>query len=210
MENYYELSDSSSARIENAYLYDLRSSLIASGYPMFSRMDASIDEEELLLSRGARLGAAPPGSGHDNYLKGIRVSFDITLPQYIWMQMERYMFVDIVSMQSKMHRITQMLEDNDIISEWHTNSEALILLSQVVEEYNNEEDPVFRQDAFLEIIATCPMGLMLTARLSTNYAQLKTIYNQRRYHKLPEWQDICRWIGELPYFKQLVLGGENK
>jgi hypothetical protein len=35
---------------------------------------------------------------------------------------------------------------------------------------------------------------------------LKTIYYQRKNHKLPEWREFCQWIEELPYFKDLVLG----
>ena len=39
----------------------------------------------------------------------------------------------------------------------------------------------------------------------TNYQQLKTIYKQRRNHRLTEWQEFCDWIETLPMFKELVL-----
>lgn len=41
-------------------------------------------------------------------------------------------------------------------------------------------------------------GLRLTARITTNYRQLKTIYQQRKNHRLPEWRAFCAWIETLP------------
>ena len=34
-----------------------------------------------------------------------------------------------------------------------------------------------------DVLANVPMGLEITARMSTNYLQLKTIYNQRKNHR---------------------------
>lgn len=42
--------------------------------------------------------------------------------------------------------------------------------------------------------------------MSTNYRQLKTIYHQRKKHRLPEWRSFCEWIETLPMFKELCLG----
>ena len=37
----------------------------------------------------------------------------------------------------------------------------------------------------------------------TNYAQLRTIYFQRKAHRLPQWREIiCPWIKSLPYAKE--------
>jgi hypothetical protein len=44
-----------------------------------------------------------------------------------------------------------------------------------------------------------PCGFKLTAGMTTNYRQLKTIYNQRKNHRLPEWRDFCTWITLLPF-----------
>jgi hypothetical protein len=53
------------------------------------------------------------------------------------------------------------------------------------------------------VIYSYPVGLVLTARMTTNYLQLKTIYAQRRTHRLPEWQLFCDWIETLPKVKEL-------
>jgi hypothetical protein len=53
------------------------------------------------------------------------------------------------------------------------------------------------------------MGLELTARITTNYLQLKTIYAQRHNHKLEEWRDFCRFIESLPFAGELIAGGNK-
>jgi hypothetical protein len=41
--------------------------------------------------------------------------------------------------------------------------------------------------------------------MTTNYQQLKTIYQQRRNHRLPEWQVFCDWVETLPLFMELCF-----
>jgi hypothetical protein len=41
--------------------------------------------------------------------------------------------------------------------------------------------------------------------MTTNYRQLKTIYHQRKNHRLPEWREFCEWILTLPLFKALCI-----
>ena len=51
---------------------------------------------------------------------------------------------------------------------------------------------------YLEILYSNPAGFRMTARMTTNYRQLKTIYRQRKTHRLPEWRAFCEWIETLP------------
>ena len=56
-----------------------------------------------------------------------------------------------------------------------------------------------------ELVYSCPMGLQLTARINTNYLQLKTQYHQRKSHDLEEWRDYCAWIKSLPFAQDLII-----
>lgn len=56
----------------------------------------------------SRLSAANPGEGHDQVLTGIIVQFDLTCTNKMWVEMERYHFIDFVSSQSTMHRAAKM------------------------------------------------------------------------------------------------------
>lgn len=78
-------------------------------------------------------------------------------------------------------------------------------LTNCLEEYhieNNEEITI--EELYMYIISSCPQGLEKTMRVSTNYLQLKTMYSQRKKHKLKDWKIFCEWCLSLPYFKELT------
>ena len=200
-------------KINNIMVYGLQESLIASGYPMSVDTSAT-QSNEVLMKRGSKLGQAEAGSGHDCFLKGITVQFDITAPEYLWRQLDRYHFIDYISSQSKMHRILKLdLEKqcNPFVTET-----AIENLQELINTYNDMEDHVEMQlrdgrmmtmnkkAVFQAIVANVPSGLKLTARMTTNYLQLKTIVSQRKHHKMAEWHIFCDIVKELPLFMDLT------
>lgn len=192
-------------KITNVNVWGLEESIVASGYPKTNGRPAShfntivLDESD--LTRAAKLGNADNGSGHDNFLKGIIVQFDWTISQVIFPQVERYHFIDIVSSQSKMHRLHMAK-----IKDFNEYVDPIILhrFIELLKEYNSETDKTARKIMFNVLVYSCPMGYELTARFSTNYLQLKTIVSQRSGHKLEEWKAFCRWALSLPRFIELT------
>ena len=157
--------------------------------------DSTLLYENPHFKRAMKLSAAEQGSGHNNYLKGIIVQFDITMPQYWWQQAQRYHWFDIVSSQSKMHKILEM--DLKELCDTFTSSNAIWVGNKAISDY--------RKDQVIEcVLSSIPMGLEYTAAISTNYLQLKTMYKQRRNHRLSQWQYFCDWCEGLPYFKEIV------
>lgn len=145
------------------------------------------------------LGGSDIGSGHDNFLNGIVVQFDLTFSNKAWVEMQRYHFIDFVSSQSTMHRISKLnpyKQCNKYVLE--SIKDALVELTEI---YNENPTP----ENYLLLLYNIPSGFELTARMTTNYRQLKTIYSQRKNHKLPEWREFCVWIESLPMFKEIVL-----
>ena len=63
------------------------------------------------IKRAVKLANATIGSGHSNFLKGIVVQCDVEAASYVWPQIQRYRFFEIVSSTSKMHTIK--LEDGE-------------------------------------------------------------------------------------------------
>ena len=149
-----------------------------------------------------KLGQAPKGSGHDNFLKGILVRFDLTFTIKAWTEAERYHWFDITSSQSTMHRIAQMDYDECMIE--YVTENTVNEMKRLLETYN--ENPTSKN--YLMLLYNCPVGIKLTAGMSTNYQQLKTIYAQRKNHKLPEWRAFCEWIKTLPYSELITGDGE--
>jgi len=191
--------------IENVKVFGLEESLISSGYPKtidtVSLWADDFDQnmKDRHKSRGVVLGHAKAGSGHDCYLKGIIVQWDITATHAFWIQYLRYHFSDIISSQSKMHKITNM--------NLRQQSHKLVLPAIIAhcEIIKADYLETKSQEDFERLIYNLPMGLMLTARCTDNYLSLKTQYQQRKTDKLSEWHEYCKEIEYLPMFKELVL-----
>lgn len=188
-------------KIEHVFIYGLYPSIQASKYPM--SVDVADCTSEV-TDTVKKLGSAKIGSGHDNYLNGIIVQFDLTCSIKMWVEAERYHFLDFVSSQSTMHRITKLdpaKQCNDYVL-----PEVITILNRLIQRCNNDPTP----ENYLDVLYNVPVGYELTARMTTNYRQLKTIYYQRRNHRLPEWREFRKWIETLPRFAELCLnGGKN-
>jgi hypothetical protein len=206
--------------ISNVQVYGLEESIKRAKYPM--SVDISTLNYE--LTKGIKaLGNSKKGEGHDNFLNGIVVQFDLTFTVKAWTEEERYHFIDFISSQSTMHRITKFDLDEAYIE--YVDPRVIQIMKEKVAEYNRTAaewdngltpQSVEAQQAHIEemnrlylgILYTNPCGFKLTAGMTTNYRQLKTIYSQRKNHRLPEWKEFCAWVETLPMFKELCLGGE--
>ena len=182
--------------ISNVHVYGLEASIKRSKYPM--SVDTSTCTSEVTKTI-FNLAQSPVGSGHDNWLNGIIVQFDLTFTNKAWVEAERYHFLDFVSSQSTMHRITKFNLDKAYIE--YTDPRMIEIMQQLVAQYNADPTP----DNYLKVLYSNPAGFKLTAGMTTNYRQLKTIYYQRKNHRLPEWRVFTEWIETLPMFKELIL-----
>lgn len=190
-------------QVDNVCVYGLEESIRASKYPM--AVDTKSCTKEVTSGVLAR-GSAPIGSAHDCFLKGITVQFDLTMSIKMSVEMERYHFIDFVSSQSTMHRITK-LDVYECCNEY-VSLNIKQELERLVNLYNILQTP----QAYLNVLYNVPTGFQLTARMTTNYLQLKTIWHQRHNHRLPEWRTFCEWMLTLPKFSELtgIKGGETE
>ena len=219
-------------QIKNVKVYGLEESIIRSGYPMqtgepeglpqdviyvdISTIPTNIIEEDKILDyvggsnlgqkikadkciikdtdkkRAKKLAKTPNGSGHNNFLKGIIVQFDLQYPEYFSPQLQRYHWIDIVSSQSKMHKI---------MSKQLTVEDFVLPISKLWIDHLND---LIKENRFNELINELPMGYLKWMGISTNYLQLKTIYSQRKTHKLEEWREFCKWIETLPMSELII------
>lgn len=185
--------------VSNVAVYGLRSSVRRAKLPM-STDPASLNAA--LTGGIERLAKSERGSGHDQWLTGVIVQFDLTFTIKAWTEAERYHWLDFISSQSTMHRIAKM----DIAEACVKNVDARVI--GVVEEKIrlwNEAPAEKKAEAYLNVLYNVPVGLRLTAGITTNYRQLKTVYAQRRDHRLPEWRRFCRFIETLPH-ADLITG----
>ena len=177
-------------------VYGLLDSVKASKYPMAVDVDKCTEE---ITPTVRKLASCEMGTGHDQFLTGIIVQFDLTFSIKAWVEAERYHFLDFVSSQSTMHRIANLDPEQQCNEYVHVGT--LNIVKGLVDVYNADPTP----ENYLRLLYNVPVGFRLTARMTTNYRQLKTIYNQRKNHRLPEWRDFCKRIEELPY-SELITG----
>lgn len=181
--------------ISNVKVYDIEECFRASKYPM------AVDTSEVngdMTERIKKLAQSGKGEGHDQFLTGIRVAFDLTFTVKAWTEAERYRFLEFVSSQSTMHRISKF-ELNKQYCEY-VDPRIISIMEELKDTYNKSQDP----EDYLRLLYSNPCGFKLTARMTTNYRALKTIYSQRKNHRLPEWRAFCSWLKELPYAKELI------
>lgn len=197
--------------VSNAYVYGLYNSVRAAKFPK------STDITSLnggLTSGIANLAKSPKGEGHDNWLLGVILQADFKFTNKVWVEMERYHFLDIVSSQSTMHKIAKFDIDSSYIK--YVDPKIVEIMKKKIESYNKlmalkDYDPTTSADLaekYLEILYSNPAGFTLTARVTTNYRQLKTIYSQRKNHRLPEWQSLCTWMKTNLPNSDLITGQE--
>lgn len=189
-------------KIENTQVYGYERAIKASGNPMRTVIETSdIDEKD--LARAVRLGTTKQGAGHDNFLKGILVQLDVTAPLYWWKQAQRYHWFDFISSQSTMHCLLKFDIRTQCVDE--TDDRVIKVLEELVDEYNSlPEFDESKKAKWRVLVATLPCGFCLGATMTTNYQQLKTMYYQRRTHKLEEWKIFCQWCESLPGFLELT------
>ena len=190
--------------IESTEVYGLNKAVIASGNAMRTVMANNLlDPGDKDLKRAALLGTTGLGEGHDNFLNGIIVQFDLYAPLYMWKQIQRYHFLDFVSSQSTMHRLLKF----DVATQCVSDTDPVIVrrYQDLVADYNAAPDAA----KWRTLVASLPCGFVLGATMTTNYRQLKTIYLQRRNHKLKEWHDFCAWCETLPLFTTICLGEDT-
>ena len=205
-------------KIENLKVYDLEESMIASGYPMRTELvETHAGDKD--LKRCLNLTKASNGNGaHGQWLTGVRVAFDLTCTNKMWVEAERYRFLEFVSSQSTMHRITKF-KIRDQYNQY-VDPRVIDIMEEKVAQYNElaeqlknippEQEYTIQMlkdmmiQKYLEILYTNPAGFELTARMTTNYRCLLNIYIQRHNHRLPEWREFCKELLKLPFFQELV------
>lgn len=162
-----------------------------------------IGENDLKLAQKLILA----GEEHSKFMRQISVWVDLTLPLYVWKEFDQYKIGVTTDSFSTMHKITSReLNVNDFEYDyWNIFRNGLLAyLNNHIRQYkiaNSKED---KENLFRQIVQDLPSGYLQKRTVSLNYAVLRNLYFQRRNHKLSEWHEICNWILQLPYGKELI------
>lgn len=183
-----------------------------------------IGENDLdLLSRLAKAG-----KDHRKFMRMIPVIVDVTAPMYWWKEMDTYKVGTVRNSCSTMHKIHAKeftLDDfsyeylEDVfpgtfikISDNHITVSPKQLLEDFIIPVLNHNRTEFIETKdkkyWWQMIQLLPSSYNQKSTLFLNYEVLANMYHSRKYHKLDEWREFCKWIESLPY-SELITGGPN-
>ena len=202
-------------RLERTSVLNLENAMRGARNPMNSwqRMDSEYDENGDYclgpndLDLAMRLRKA--GSDHRKFIRQIFVSVDITAPIYWWKEYDTYKVATVANSTSTMPRIHSKPFEWEEFSHDHLTKRGLAIMENIIaelEEIRQRFVTEKRKEDWYDLIQLLPSSYNQLRTCTLNYETLVNIYYARKEHKLEEWHTFCRWIEELPYAKELIVG----
>lgn len=151
------------------------------------------------------------GTEHRKFLRMIHVQVDMTAPLYLWKEYDTYKIATVANSESTMHRITskpitlEYFETDDMKPFEKGYLQSII---DMCEDYRLQYLETKDKDIWKALIRLLPESWLQTRTIDLNYETLRTIYHQRKFHKLSEWHTFCDWVKTLPYAKEFITDGE--
>ena len=178
----------------------------------YDKADSSYDEEGILhigqndYDLAKRLCQAG-GPEHAKFLRQIEVWVNITAPRFWWPEFDTYKIGTTANSQSTMHTLMRDgVKEEDFYFYFGEDSLAndafrsyLFNINTLIDVYKQLEAGEIKEQYFEKIKAMLPEGFIQTRMVSLNYQVLRTMYNQRKSHRLSGWNtDFVNWIKTLP------------
>ena len=148
------------------------------------------------------------GTEHRKYLRQIFVSMDITAPLFWWKEMDQYRINVTTNSCSTMHKIHAKefelddfsFDDFDYYGEWKDDVTDVIDSCEDLRQcYLTTKDKRY----WYLLIRLLPSAYNQKRTITMNYENVMTIINQRKGHKLDEWNDLVEELYKLPYVREI-------
>ena len=161
--------------------------------------------------RKLALNLVASGSDHRKFLRQILICMDITAPDYWWKEMDTYKVATVANSTSTMHKLTSKpltAEDFSWDEPTPFRKQTLEHLNSLIANYkellkNNQPDQA--KNIWRQLIQDLPMSFHYTRTWTSNYENLRNIYQARQNHKLSEWHDFCRTLESLPFSELITV-----
>jgi len=152
------------------------------------------------------------GTEHRKFLRMINVWFDADMPRYFWQEFDTYHH-NTKNSCSTMHKLlarkTPITKEEFVTC--HEDDDVMEIIVTRLEEirklYRNATFSAFKERLLLRAKRLLPEGFLQLRTVCTNYEELRTIYHQRKHHRLEEeWIDnFCKWVESLPYADEFII-----
>lgn len=148
------------------------------------------------------------GNEHAKFTRQIFITFDLTVPIYVWSEFDTYKIGVTRNSCSTMHKLgSRPLIKTDFEDEL-VSDEQLMLINSLQKEYSETKN----FEVVKQMKGHLNSSFLQKATISMNYQVARNIYFQRRNHRLNEWNNkednpkfsITKFIESLPYSKELI------
>ena len=154
------------------------------------------------------------GTEHRKYLRMINVYMDITAPLYWWKEFDTYKIGTVANSCSTMHKIHDKEFTLDDFSVEHCDMlttdifelhiiPTLNLYRKLYCGIESGERKVQKSD-WWQMIQLLPSSYNQTRTVMMNYEVVARIIEQRKNHKLDEWNDFIDVLSSLPLIDDLL------
>ena len=201
-------------KFENTQVWGFEHALRGMRNPLesWAKSDSSengtvIGENDLGLAQRLIAG----GTEHRKFMRQIIISVDITAPLYWWKEFDTYKVGTVANSTSTMHKLSSRpitmdcFETDDLdsaVMDEYNISAIIDICEELRQKYLETKDKKY----WKELVRWLPEGWLQTRTVTLNYENARSIYFQRKNHKLTEWSDsFIDWIGSLPYAKELIM-----
>lgn len=195
-------------------------------FSRFNGLPTKIGEKDLKLAQTL----IKAGTEHCKFLRQIQVTMDLNLPRYLWSELDTYHY-NTKNSCSTMHKLINADDEKEwketlldellagrgeiTIDNFFYSKEDEFELFAIVERLNSirkqyleTTSPTDRKHLRRRAKQLLPESFLQMRTMTTNYAELRNIYLQRRHHLLDtEWGVVCQAIRQLPFAKELILYG---
>ena len=188
-------------KFENTVVYNMLEAIQAARLSYASESDSQRREGDSAIQldygqKGPAIGPndwvlveklAAKGPSHRKFMRQILLSVDITAPRYWWTQFDTYKVGVTACSESTMHTIMKR--------EIRQSDFAAGIPPEILDALN-----LYRKSGLFELLVNAlPQGYLQKRHVTMNYEVVRNIREQRKGHKLKEWQEFIEWSDKLPY-----------
>lgn len=150
------------------------------------------------------------GPEHRKFLRMMMAWVNIRAPFYWLKQLDAYKIGITQNSESTMHTL---LRDGLSLEDFsYEDSRTCQRLKQIIKDinidcylYQHADSEEEKKEIERRVFALLPSGFMQKRTVCFNYETLRNIYQQRKNHKLAEWQEFCRAIEDLPFSELITM-----
>lgn len=193
--------------IDASGTWSQRSKLFVSNdpYTIFAPEHPQIGSNDLELAQNLILR----GGDHRKFLRFITVTCDITLPRYVWQEVDTYKVGTVRNSCSTMNTLGK----RDLVQDDFENSIPELFLQELnkaVADFRERDGSKAKRSARVSMKDLLPEGFLQKATYLLNYEVGFRMYWSRRFHRLPMWREscegsICSWIKSWPYMSDFLI-----